>query len=190
MSPGASGSSTSLVVNNRVLPGQGPKHPLDTNCMVLSRTYIIDALIKMTDEETGDGFQCNILDCNDDSDCPILTAHYKGPGDRNGWMYLPNDMALEWVPDDFNRFHTYLHVSEELVDATEVYLYFERPRAGINIFLDNIRIVEYQPVPELNILEDGGVIMSPTCDDLIVNGNAEVSRYIFYYLLSWSSIHP
>jgi len=130
-------------------------------------------LIKMTDESTGDGFQCNILDCNEDSDCPILTVHYRGPGDSNGWMYLPNDMGLEWVADDFNKFHTFLQVSQELADATEVYLYFERPRAGINILIDNFRITEYQPVPDLNILDDGGVIMSPTCDSLIINGNAE-----------------
>lgn len=177
-SPGADGSAVTLQVEGRTTKHDGPKHPfLTADCLNAGFQYELSADIKMVNEGTGEGFMCDILACNDDSVCPLLTIEYKKENGERQWEYYENELGYDWKPEEFNKFHQYVQVSDAMSKATEVFFYFERPSAGVTIMIDNVKITEFQPVPDGYIFDDGGImVMSPTCDNLVVNGDAEIKN--------------
>ena len=169
-----------LKLGERTSAHDGPKHPIDLNCFVTDRVVEVRAKIKMTQELTGDDgaiaevpYGCD-PHARSASTCPILTVEviYETGSEHK---YSPNDAVFEWKADEFNDFHAFFQITEDMTLATEASFYFERPPPGVNIIIDDVEIEEFQPVPIGNIHEEGDDNVYPYCDEIVTNGNAEVS---------------
>ena len=108
------------------------------------------------------------------STCPILTLEYFN-GSTSSYLYAGNEDLLAWHAGEFNTYHGFFHITDDLAQATLAYIYFERPPIGVDIIIDDFEIREFQPIPVGNIHLAGDDYVYANCDEIVTNGDAEVS---------------
>ena len=167
-----------LKTTSRTSPHNGPKHPLSVDCFVEDRVFEVKALIKMVDESSAEPYGCNPKG-GINSTCPILTVEtFYEEGDPK-YLYSSNIALYEWKAEKFNQFHAYFKITENMTAANTANVYFEKPPAGIDLIIDDIEVKEFQPVPVGNLYVEGNDNVSPDCEVIVTNGNAEVSQNLF-----------
>lgn len=153
----------------------GPKHVLKTNCFTPGMQYVLNAKMKLLDEN-GDHFAC---DKNhtwiDDVSCPILTFELTSMSGAKSWKYFGNMDMEPWEALFWNDFTVPFIVNEEIMNAVEAFFFIERPRAGITIILDQVTI-------------------DRDCTKLIAESNAEdhslLGWEVMYGSGGYTAIHP
>lgn len=142
---------------------------LDVRCLDLmrGRQYEVVAFVKLQNETTGDSYDCTP---SAESRCPEVGLYWKSVEER----WSRDDVATVVAaasPDSsgFQRLHGILDVTDEVSDASIVFLYIRRHAEGTILLVDNVSMT-------LVSIDDRG-----DCDNLVYNGNFSIgdSRYWF-----------
>jgi len=162
-----------LKVTGRTNFQDGPKHAINTNCFVAGSVLEIRAFIKLVNSTDQSPYFCDAF-AGRFSQCPILTLETQSSG-QSSFKYASNEENAEWVAAGYNEYKAYFHLDETIALSTSGSFYFERPPPDIDIIIDDVSVREFQPISVANIHAEGDDFVYADCNDLVTNGDAEVS---------------
>ena len=151
-------------VQGRTGTWNGPIIDLDMSC-ITPGLYFFTAKIKLHLSELFTGTSSN---CAANNQNCVQAVYYRRDATDQAHYRVPSTVSPIQVTDEewfeFGAYYTFKE--EDLVPGNAHRLYFEKPEANIDIQIDDVKIV--RAPAELTTPPS-------TCDDLIVNGNAELA---------------
>lgn len=181
----------SLLHSGRTNVHSGPEHLLDVRCFnTRGDRLTLTAYVKLLKDDKGYMCDREVTDENNPLACPVMTLQAVLPDGKYHYRYAVNTAERAWDADKWNEEHFYVDVDEGLANAVEVRLYVERVAVGVDIVLDHVKVTETTIEGDLESLgipdqEDFNETdieeksdqeqWDPTCKQMIVNGDAEVS---------------
>ena len=153
----------------------GPKHGLNVACFEINGVIEIRSKIKLVNSTSQEPYECD-SQAGAFSTCPVLTLEYITDSAKLH-TYARNEDLAAWHAEEFNTYHGFFEISPALTQATEAYFYFEKPPVGVDMIIDDVEVREFQPVPLENIHLEGDDFVYANCNEIVTNGDAEVSQY-------------
>jgi len=175
--PSVDQSHRSFKASGRNGTNAGPGQAIDTDCLQEGKQYQLTAQIKITNENDGD-FTCDkYTEWLDPNYCPLFTLIVMTP-DGEAKLNLGNDMitVLEWIEGEWNPYFTLFSVDERLASASTAYLVIRGPRAGINIYFDDVAIVEHLGIDTRNNAWSAAPSPEGTTDDQCIASTSHDSQ--------------
>jgi len=131
-------------MSGRTTVNTGPGQSIDINCLELGRQYKISAQIKIMDVN-GTAVTCDKnAQWLDPNFCPLFTIWAMTPNGE-GRLNLGSDLAshVEWVAGGWNPYEAIFTVDDRLASAGDTLAYFRGPRPDVDIYFDDVSVVEY-----------------------------------------------
>ena len=170
---GPGDATKSFKAIDREASSSGPGQSFDPSCLELNKIYEVRAKIRLLDEN-GFPFQCTTLSMYKDGTCPAFTLIADTPTGYDKVITGRNDMKQVWRANEYNEFHFFFSVNEDIKNAVEPYWYFRGPKVGVTMLLDDVSIMKYEN--QLDDDENDPFEDAPDCNQLVVNGDAAVSN--------------
>ena len=135
---GADGSSFSFSSQFRDYSSWGIAQFLDTRCMVEGRTYMLQASVKLVDQD-GSAYTCTPGN-NQIAPCP--SAHLRSRFGTTNPVDSSNTIATmdSWTTGDWNKMTGTFTVTGEEASAGSVLLAWHRTAAHVKVILDEITL--------------------------------------------------
>ena len=131
-------------MSGRTTVNTGPGQSIDINCLELGRQYKISAQIKIMDVN-GTAVTCDKnAQWLDPNFCPLFTIWAMTPNGE-ARLNLGSDLAshVEWVAGGWNPYEAIFTVDDRLASAGDTLAYFRGPRPDVDIYFDDVSVVEY-----------------------------------------------
>ena len=160
---GALGTKNSFLSTRRKVPAEGLMQELVVKCLTEGVRLEVNAWIKLY--ENGTPFTCDkTARYGQPKACPVISIKFMVPSAPKGfsWLHIANDDPFGWKPNEFNQHRGNFVITSEMTTSTEAYLYVYGVNGGIDMLVDKVTLRPYEPP-------------KTSCDQLIRNGDAEVS---------------
>ena len=153
---------SALKTTNRESSLQGIGQNLDTRCMVEGSQFELKAKVKMV-ASSGDSVTCDyLMDGSGDKRCPRANIKASVGGEIINVDLGVGKVNIAWVSDDWNNIYGTFTVTESLLKADNVVLYFDGPSNDIDIIIDDVVVGSYSSM--CNNLSQNGDFSDGTKD--------------------------
>ena len=127
---------------NRGNVNSGPGQDISTDCLEAGKQYKITAKVQITDAND-DVVVCDkYAEWLDPNFCPLFTIQAQTPnGDAK--LNLGNDNDVDWDAGIWNEYNVIFTIDSRLESALSARVFIRGPPAGINIYFDDVSIIEY-----------------------------------------------
>lgn len=126
----------------RTSPGHGLYHFLDTRCMILGETYSIHAKFKITSDESEP--VCVPNSRAQGEGCPRVNIH----AFKHGNPVTKHDniaaAVVPFNPGGWNEIYGSFRIDQSLASADKVIFFIDGVKEGVQIVLDDVRIIPKQ----------------------------------------------
>ena len=145
---------------------------ISQDCLVEGREYSITAKVKL--EKNGVAYDCSPhvtwgVPGEEYLSCPVITVQTHAENRlNNAWLDV-STVVGKWESGGWNDLHGVFTATKEMIEAPKLIYYFQKVIHEVDLIVDDIQIKE---VADLG------------CDDLITNGDGEMSENPLYWSTS------
>ena len=159
---------------SRTTSGHGLFHILDTGCLVLGKTYNIYGKLRITSND-GTKPSCNPNSILHTDGCPRASIRAFEHGQRTSQQLNIAHAVVPFSAGEWNVLHGTFTVDHALDAADKVLFFVDGVREGVQIGLDDIKIVPDTESEGLNCIRNG---------DFEVGDSRNCKCFIDFYVIS------